>query len=123
MANEEASLQVGTFRSDKEVTLARWRSEQTFGKLTEQFIEAIGKALGQHVVKVTQTHLVSEVDGVVEEQPYEVVAREGATLTIRAYNSVLRRHLLSRIELDEDGYWIYSDDPMKGYCERYKRIE
>ena len=113
---------VGTFQSDKDVTIARWKAEKPFGDKTDRFIEAFSKALGKHRLEITPTHFRSESEGFVEEESYEIVARDAKTALIRCYSGVHKRYLESRIELTDDGYWTYSDDPVKGYCEKYQRI-
>lgn len=86
-------------------------------------IEVLGKLPGKHTVVITATRIHSESEGFVEEAPYEVIARDAKSANVRVYNSTLKRHIESRVELTKDGYWEYSDDPIKNYCEKYKRIK
>lgn len=122
-AAEKGPFLTGTFRSDKEATVERWRKEKRFGEKTPKVIEILGKILGKQVVTITASRLRSESEGKVEEQAYEVVRRDGTNGVIRVYSAVLKRSIESRIEVTSDGYWLYSEDPVKNYCEKYRRVK
>lgn len=111
----------GHFVSDREATIARWSETQPWGEKTATIIEKLGPVLGTtEVITDGRNYRVISGDWT-EEGEAEFLSIEGTKATVKTYSKVLEREVISTMEADDSGYWVYSDDPLKGYCERFTR--
>jgi hypothetical protein len=113
----------GHFVSDREATIARWRDLQPWGEKTPAMIEKLGPILGSMEMFADGVHYTAISGDWKEEGKTEFLSIVGTTAKVRTYSTVWNRDITSRIEADTTGYWVYSDDPLKGYCERFTRMQ
>ena len=116
-------LAQGTFESDRDATVARWKKEQPWGDRTKIMIEKLGAILGVHRVTIKDGKMHSVSGDFTEDSAYTLVEEKRDEIVVRSFSKVLKREITSTVVPDKDGYWIHSDDPLPGYMERYRRIE
>lgn len=111
----------GHFVSDRDATIARWKETQPWGDKTADMIEKLGTILGTTEI-ISDGILCTVISGDwKEESVTEFLSIDGTTAEVKTYSTVWERDIVSRLEFDSEGYWVYSDDPVKGFCERFSR--
>lgn len=112
---------IGHFVSDRDATIAKWKATQPWGKKTSEVIEKFETVLGTTEIILDGTRCTNISGDVKEEGVVKFLSIDGTTAEVSNYSSVWEREIVSRLEADSKGYWVYSDDPVKGYCERFSR--
>jgi hypothetical protein len=122
-AGPASELVQGTFQSDKDTTVARWKKDQPWGDRTKMIIAKLGPILGVNriTMKNGKSHSVS--GDFTEDSDYRIIKEGQTELVIQQFSKVWNRQITSRIVPDKTGYWVYSDEVLKGYMERYRRID
>ncbi len=111
----------GRFVSDREATIARWQETQPWGNKTAEFTTKLSPILGTTQVVANGKNYTTTAEDWEEKGEREFLSIEGNTAEIRSYSTIWRRDIISRIEADTTGYWLYSDEPVPGYHERFTR--
>lgn len=106
---------LGTWRSDKERTIAHWCH------LTETSLEKRRKldgVFGKLTVRFTETNIESELDGVADSVSYSVVTSDASSVVV-TYKGPLGSQELQHIHFEEDSYYV-----LVGYnVEFFKRVK
>lgn len=108
------------FVSDKATTCA-YLASRFPPKVVELLSEILGAAMIAHVKErrfLISQNYVEEITG------YRVVMRGKDFVTSEGYSAVWERHQRSTIIRDDTdcGYWVASDDPLRGFREYFRRI-
>ncbi|PLK46913.1 hypothetical protein [Uliginosibacterium sp. TH139] len=104
---------LGTWRSDKERTVALWKYQK---ELSSEARERFENIFGKFTLRFTETHIYTELDDTKDKVPYSVVARDKSSVVIAWHEE--KERSLQHIHFEGDGYYILS-----GYnVEFYKRI-
>ncbi len=110
----------GTWRSNREATIERWKSEAI---LSERFISGAEGLLGK--VTVTYRGGIAEItDGSWREKgKYKVLASDSNSVVIQSFSNVFEKDVRCTISFVKDGFWVSHDDILAGYVEKFDRIE
>jgi hypothetical protein len=109
----------GTWRSNKEQTLARWRREAIF---PPEVIRRLEDSLVTTTVTYAGRKVTTSTDDWSEVSKYRVL-KSGKDYTVfELFSKVWNRHVRFAAFFVEDGAWIASDDIIKGYISKYDRI-
>jgi hypothetical protein len=113
---------IGTWKSDPEATLAELR--RTRGITAEEEREA-RKNCFKTKVTFTDRMIATELDGVVEAQPYQIVSLEGDVVVISSWFALRHQNedLYIRF-VGNDTYWIESQQfgETKSVMECFRRV-
>ena len=109
----------GHFVSDRDATITRWQGTQPWGGKTTDMIEKLGPILGTTEIISAGTRYTLISGDWKEEGVSEFLSINGTTAEVKSYSTVWKRDIVSRLEADSEGYWVYADHPVKGYCERF----
>ncbi len=120
-AQEVPEVFNGHFISDRDATIKRWRKTQPWGDKTQEIIEKLGPILGVTEIVTEGTNYILISEDWQEEGESEFLSIDGTTAKIRNFSDVLDMEIISKIQADSNGYWLYSDSPMEGYVERFTR--
>lgn len=123
IAGPANDLVQGTFQSDKDATVARWRKDQPWGEKTKVYIEKLGPIPGVNRITMKNGRSHSVSGDFSEDVDYRIIKEEENELVIQQFSKVWNRQITSRIVPDKTGYWVYSDELLHGYMERYRRID
>lgn len=112
----------GTWRSNKEATVAAWRRANVF---PAKFIDHCEKELlGKAVLICTGDQVTTtNVSGVVETSIYRVIETGGDYAVMEGYDLVQKKPAKFTIRFVKDGYWVLSDEPIKGYFEKFDLVK
>ena len=107
---------IGTWKSDRRRTFAHWRprkssSPKSYAKLKSLF--------GKLQIRWGRGKYYTELDGVKEAFPYEILASDRESVVIRFSGPSLVFDELCQIRFEDDYYWIALGN---GLCEYFKRI-
>jgi hypothetical protein len=104
---------LGTWRSDKERTIAHWKYKK---ELAPEVQERFEKIFGKFTLRFTETHIYTEFEDTKDTVPYSVVAHDSSSVVIAWHEE--KERSLQQIHFEDEGYHILS-----GYnVEFYKRI-
>ncbi len=104
---------LGTWRSDKERTIALWKYQK---ELTQETRERFENIFGKFTLRFTETRIYTEFEDTKDTVPYSVVAR-GSSSVIIAWHEEKERSL-QHIHFEGESYYVLS-----GYnVEFYKRV-
>jgi hypothetical protein len=110
----------GTWKSNKPETVAVWKRE---GILSDKFIDSFEKGV---LGKMTETYkgnqLIMAQDNWKEVTKYQIIESGADYVVIEHFSKVYERNLRWKIRFVENGYWTSSDDPIKGYTEKFDLI-
>ena len=110
----------GTWRSNKEETVARWRHEGVFPeKGIAQFENEI---LGKMIVTCSGKHYCETTDDKTIVGTYRVVESGEDFVVIEGYSKVWKRYLRTTMRFVPNGYWLENDQIIKGYSEKFDRV-
>lgn len=112
---------IGHFVSDKEATIERWRSERPWKEKTEKIIETLGPTLGKLEVVSDGSNFTSFYGDWKDNESVGFRPINDVTAEIRDFSEEYGIETNARLEADADGYWLYSDSVVIGYCERFTR--
>lgn len=104
---------LGTWRSDKERTLALWKHQK---KLAPETRERFDNIFGKFTLRFTETHIFTEFEGTKDTVPYSVVASDSSSVLIVWHEE--KERSLQHIHFEGESYYVLS-----GYnVEFYKRV-
>lgn len=104
---------LGTWRSDKERTLALWKYQK---ELAPDVRERFERIFGKFTLRFTATQIHTEFEDLKETVPYSVVARDSSSVVIAWHQEKGRS--LQHIHFEGEGYYVIS-----GYnVEFYQRV-
>ena len=104
---------LGTWRSDKERTIANWKYKK---ELAPEVKERFERIFGKFTLRFTEKYIFTEFDDTKTTAPYLVVAQDSTSVVIEWHEEKGRS--LQQIHFEDDGYYVLS-----GYnVEFYKRI-
>lgn len=104
---------LGTWRSDKERTVALWKYQK---ELPPEIRERFEKIFGKFTLRFTETHIYTEFEDTNDTVPYSVVARDSSSVVIAWHEE--KEHSLQHIHFEGESYYVLS-----GYnVEFYKRV-
>lgn len=104
---------LGTWRSDKERTVALWKYQKELSPETQERFE---KIFGKFTLRFTETHIYTEFEETKDSVPYSVVARDASSVVIAWHEE--KEHSLQHIHFEDQSYYVLS-----GYnVEFYKRV-
>lgn len=110
---ETDSRLLGTWRSDKERTVALWKYRKEISKNEREKFE---KIFGKFTLRFTPTHVHTEFDGTKDTMAYTVIARDSSSVVIALRQE--ETDSLQHIHFDGEHYYVLS-----GYnVEFYKRV-
>ncbi len=110
----------GTWRSNKEETVARWRREGLFPeKGIAQFENEI---LGKMTVTYSGRKYCERTDDKTIEGTCWVVESGEDFVVIEGYSKVWKRHMSPTIRFVPNGFWLENDQGIKGYSEKFDRV-
>ncbi len=119
-ARTEPRLQ-GTWRSNKDETVSAWRRDAVIpAKVVDRFeSEVLGKMsvtyVGRRVTSTTGSDWT-------EISEYRVVESGEDFVVFDQFSDVHKRTLRWRVRFVKDGYWISSDEILKGYTEKFDLV-
>jgi len=111
----------GTWRSNKDETVAAWRRdgvipEEVIGRFEEE-------VLGKTTVTYSGRHaVIKSGEDWTEESEYDIIDSGDDFVVIEGFSKVWQRKLQHRIEFVENGYWISNDEILKGFTEKFDRM-
>ena len=85
---------IGTWRSDADATIAELRKTQT---VTEEREQGLRKLFGKMKITYTDKMFTTELDGVVNSQPYQVISKDATSVVIKTKPDLLNQDGLVRI--------------------------
>lgn len=104
---------LGTWRSDKERTVALWKYQKELSPETRERFERI---FGKFTLRFTETHIYTEFEDTKDTVPYSVVARDSSSVVIAWHEE--KERSLQHIHFEGESYYVLS-----GYnVEFYKRV-
>lgn len=104
---------LGTWRSDKERTIALWKYQKEIAPETRERFE---KIFGKFTLRFTETHIYTAFEDTKDAVPYSVVARDSSSVVIAWHEE--RERSLQHIHFEGESYYVLS-----GYnVEFYKRV-
>lgn len=104
---------LGTWRSDKERTVALWKYQKELSPETRERFENI---FGKFTLRFTETHIYTEFEDTKDMVPYSVVAHDSSSVVIAWHEEKDRS--LQHIHFEGESYYALS-----GYnVEFYKRV-
>ncbi|MES2257575.1 MAG: hypothetical protein V4724_03600 [Pseudomonadota bacterium] len=104
---------LGTWRSDKERTIAHWKYQK---ELAPEVQERFERIFEKFTLRFTEKHIYTEFEDAKDTVPYSVVAQDAVSVVIAWHDD--RERSLQQIHFEDDGYYVLS-----GYnVEFYKRI-
>lgn len=110
----------GTWRSNKEETVAVWRRE---GVIRDKIIDQFEKdVLGKLSVTYAGRRTTSTMGDWTEVEKYRVVESGEDFVVFDRFSTVQKQKLRWRVRFVKDGYWISSDELLKGYTEKFDRV-
>ena len=114
----------GVFTSDKTATIKKWKKENRFGDETSLYAEKLGEILGKCFVKANGEEIQFSYDGSKwdEVAKIELISSTKSEIVVSTYSDVWERKMTYTLKAADDGYWLFSDDPLKNYCEKFRRI-
>ena len=116
---QEARLQ-GTWHSNKDETVSAWRREGVLpSKVIDRFEQEV---LGKMTVTYSERRVTSRSGDWTEVSEYRVVESGDDFVVFDQYSDVYKRVLRWKVRFVEDGYWIYNDEILKGYTEKFDRV-
>jgi hypothetical protein len=109
---------IGTWQSDADATIAELRRTQSISGQQEQ-------ELRKHAFKTKVTYsdkmIATELNGVVETQPYQIVSQEADAVVLKTYFDARRQDEEVRIRfVGTDTYWL--EAPQFGLVECFRRV-
>jgi hypothetical protein len=104
---------LGTWRSDKERTLALWKYQK---ELSPEVRERFERIFGKFTLRFTETHIYTVFEDTRDTVPYTVVARDANSVVIAWHED--KERSLQHIHFDADGYFVLSGHNV----EFYKRV-
>lgn len=111
----------GTWRSNKDETVSAWRRDAVIpAEVIDRFER---KILGTTRVTCAGRRFTS-TDGRdwKEVSEYRVVESGDDFVVLDAFSELYKRTLRWRIRFVKDGYWISSDEILKGYTEKFDLV-
>ena len=109
----------GTWRSNKEETLARWKEEATFPPSSIARLEPL---LGNTTVVFAGGKVTTTAEHWTEVSRCRLVKSGKDYVVVEQFSKVHNRHLRFVVFFVDDGFWSASDDIIKGYIEKFDRI-
>ncbi|MBI3149298.1 MAG: hypothetical protein HYZ17_12385 [Betaproteobacteria bacterium] len=104
---------LGTWRSDKERTIALWKYQKELAPETRERFENI---FGKFTLRFTETRIYTEFEDTNDTVPYSVVARDSSSVIIAWHEE--KERSLQHIHFEGESYYVLS-----GYnVEFYKRV-
>jgi hypothetical protein len=104
---------LGTWRSDKERTIALWKYQKELAPETRERFE---KIFGKFTIRFTETHIYTEFEDTKNTVPYSVVARDSSSVVIAWHEE--KERSLQHIHFEGESYYVLS-----GYnVEFYTRV-
>lgn len=112
----------GTWRSNKEATVAAWRRAGVF---PAKFIDHCEKELlGKAVLTCSGNQTTAtNTEGKVIISTNRVIETGGDYLVMEDYDEDQKKMVKCTIRFVKDGYWVSSDDPIKGYFEKFDLVK
>jgi hypothetical protein len=112
---------IGTWQSDADATIAH---RKTTHPVTEKNEAAMRKLFGKMRITYTARDLTSELSAVVETQPYQIVSKDGESVTIREYSPLEKKDVVVRIRfVDADTYWVDVSNELFSLSECFRRVK
>ena len=98
---------IGSWKSDKDKTI-EWLKENR--RFSDEKLKRFGSILGKLNLTITETKIISEYNGSIEEQPLNIIAIGGDTIAVVYKNPLTKcsEIRILRIE-DENTHSIYLD--------------
>ncbi|MGF1531588.1 MAG: hypothetical protein ACFCU4_09540 [Puniceicoccaceae bacterium] len=112
----------GTFVSNREATIEKWRREEPFGHETEKMIEVLGGTLGRTTAVLDSNSITLRMGDSEQVDILRRVSLQDGVIHLRYHSNIYGRVLQSRIVPDADGFWVYSDEILVGFSERFDRV-
>lgn len=112
----------GTWRSNKEETVARWRQE---GIIPANIIEGFEKQLlGKIIATYSGRTLTnkSTFDDWIETTEFRIIESGEDYVIGESFTKVHNRVLRWKVRFVENGFWISNDELLEGYTEKFDRI-
>ena len=110
---------IGSWQSDADATIAERRKSRP---VTEQQEQAMRKLFGKMKITYTDTTVTSELDGVLDTQPYQVTNKDGESAMIKFWSALSKKDEIARIRfIDNDTYWV--DAEQFAFSECFRRIK
>jgi hypothetical protein len=110
----------GTWHSNKDETVSAWRREGVLpSKVIDRFEQEV---LGKMTVTYSERRVTSRSGDWTEVSEYRVVESGDDFVVFDQYSDVYKRVLRWKVRFVEDGYWIYNDEILKGYTEKFDRV-
>ncbi|HEX4591976.1 MAG TPA: hypothetical protein VH120_18725 [Gemmataceae bacterium] len=95
---------IGTWQSDADATIAEMRKAKV---VTEQQEKALRKLFGRMKITYSPTTFTTELDGVLETRPYQVLSRDRESVVLKEWSSLTNKEEQYRIRfIDRDTYWV-----------------
>jgi hypothetical protein len=111
---------IGTWQSDADATIAH---RKTTHAVTEKNEAAMRKLFGKLKITYTARDLTTDLNGVVETLPYQVVSKDAESVTIREYSPLEKKDVVVRIRfVDADTYWIDVSNELFSLSECFRRV-
>jgi hypothetical protein len=111
---------IGAWQSDADANIAEMRRTRVVTSEEEQQVRRHGF---KSKVTYTDKMMVTDVDGVVEPQPYQVVSQDGDVVIIKTWLDIRRQEEEVRIRfVGPDTYWFeFNADPIH-VSECFRRV-
>jgi hypothetical protein len=104
---------LGTWRSDRERTIALWKYQK---EITPETKERFEKIFGKFTLRFTKTHIYTEFEDMKNIVPYSVIASDSSSVIIAWHEE--KEKSLQHIHFEGEIYYVIS-----GYnIEFYKRV-
>jgi hypothetical protein len=119
-ARSEPRLQ-GSWRSNKDETVSQWRRDAVIpAKVIDRFE---GEVLGKMSVTYSGRRVTSTTGSDwTEVSKYRVVESGDDFVVFDQFSDVYKRTLRWKVRFVKDGYWISSDEILKGYTEKFDSV-
>ena len=110
----------GTWRSNKEETVAAWRRD---GLIASRVIDQFEKdVLGKMTVTFAGRRVTSTSGDWTEIGDYQLVESGTDYVIYNLFSKVHGRDLRMMVRFVKGGYWISNDEILKGYTEKFDRV-
>lgn len=110
---------VGTWRSDADATIAEIRKSRT---VTDSQEQAFRKLFGKMRITYTDKTLTTDMNGIKETQPYQVVSKDATAVVLKSWSALNKRDEETRLRFtDNNTYWIDSEQFKLSEC--FRRVE
>jgi hypothetical protein len=109
---------IGIWQSDADATITELRKARP---VTDKQEVAMRKLFGKMKITYTDATITTELNGVVDNQPYQVVSRDGESVVVKSWSALSKKDEQWRLRfIGSDTYWV--DVEQFALSECFRRI-